>query len=187
MDPSFSAPLLTLLSATVAFNLLLSLRLATIVGLREKERLPTVLPPGSTFPRFKAKTLAGQRVDNTSIDSRPAVFVYLSPSCKDCASKLPIVEALFPAAERLGVELWVIGVGSRTRLELFFADSSIWSRVLVLRGGTRRRVCPRNAAPAYAFVNQDGRVEAANFIGDARWRAFLDQLGHVDGVVEAAE
>lgn len=177
MAPTFVLVVLALLTASVALNLLLTLRLAAIVAARERERLPATLPPGTPLPAFSARPLSGgAAVASGSLRGTPAVLVFLSPGCAACSARREELVRLHPAMRRAGVGLWVFVNARPARARDYLRETPLLQHALRIDEAVAQRLNPRNAAPFYLFVDADGAVIASDFIGDADWASFRAQM-----------
>jgi len=177
MAPTFVLVVLALLTASVALNFLLTLRLAAIVAARERERLPATLPRGAPLPAFSARPLSGgAAIASGSLRGTPAVLVFLSPGCAACRAHREELVRLHPAMRRAGVGLWVFVNARPARARDYLRDTPLLPHALRIDATAAQRLNPRNAAPFYLFVDADGTVIASDFIGDADWASFRAQM-----------
>lgn len=177
MASSFVLVVLLLLTVSVALNFLLTLRLAAIVGAREYERVPLAIPAGTPLPVFSARRADdGRRVASAELLGSPAVLVFLTPGCGDCRARVAELTAMHASIVRAGVTLWVFGTGSRRQVDAFLRDTPLLAHAMRIDAATRRTLNPRNAAPFYMFVDDAGIVLATDFIGDADWLSFCEQM-----------
>lgn len=182
----FVAFVLCVLSVSVALNFLLTLRLAVIVGAREYERMPMALPVGSPLPQFSAKRLRdGRRIGSDTLHGTAAVLVFLSPGCGDCRIRRGEIAAMRDAMRSAGVTLWVFGAGNKRRMQAFLAGTPLLEDSMEIAASVHRKLNPRNAAPFYLFVDDQGIVLASHFVGDADWLSFCAQMQ--DDVRDAGE
>ena len=69
-------------------------------------------------------------------------------------------------------------VGSH--LKRFLAGSALPARTLRVDLKTLKAVNPTAASPYYAFLDAEGRLEAAGFIGDENWQSFREQMRELE-------
>lgn len=168
---------LAVLIVLVLLNLLLTLRLATIVQQREYDRLPLAFPVGAPLPAFTARRAHdGARMHSATLAGAASVLVFLSPACGDCRRRRVELIELHPAIVASGIGLWVFGAGARRRVRAFFEGTPLAAHVMSIRAGVRRSLNARNAAPFYLFVDDVGTVVASGFIGDDDWLSFDAQM-----------
>lgn len=171
---------IALLAASVAFNLLLTLRLVRIVGRSEALKLPFALPAGQALPAFSGRTLIdGRRVRAQYLDGQAAVLLFFAPECKDCQARVAELTTMYPAMRRAGVGLWVVASISKRRMRTFLAGTPLLDHVLIVPERVLRALNPRGSAPFYVFVDHECKVVASDFIGDADWLSFCAQMGEV--------
>lgn len=180
MDNTLLSLLLIALTVIVAFTLFLTLRLTMIVVANEQQRAPLALPADSPLPAFTGRTLSGERLSALALTGQPAVLVFLAPQCKDCQARVGEIVSMYPAMQRAGVALWLIGTTPRQRLIAFLADTPLLERVLWVSRAAARRLNPKTAAPFYIFIDHQRMVQASHLIGDENWLSFCQQMREVD-------
>jgi thiol-disulfide isomerase/thioredoxin len=131
--------------------------------------------PASALVAGHAGTVQGPTFDASSLDGRPVVLWFWSPSCTICRAEGPEVATVASelAASESGVALiGVAGRGDRAEMAEFVeatgtgelthlvdADGTIWSRLGVI------------GQPAFAFVSADGHVDLfAGSLGESALR-----------------
>lgn len=181
MNAQWMPVVLIVLVALVALNLLLTLRLATIIQARENERLPMGLPTGGPLPEFTARRFSdGARVTSHSLRGQAAVLVFLSPGCGDCQTRRGELSEMRASIAAAGVALWVFCTNKDRDAREYLAGTPLIHDAMALDRGGYRKLNPRNAAPFYLFVDDAGTVIATNFIGDADWLSFCEQMREGD-------
>jgi hypothetical protein len=181
MEINLTSLVLVALIFVVAFNLFLTLRMASIVGKDADRRVPLSLPVGETLPTFEARTLIGSR--HLSIDDmagQATVLAFLSPMCKDCQARAGELAQMQDAMRRADVALWIIGMGTRWRLANYFRKTPLLNQVLTTSAATRRRLNPKLITPFYIFVDHQLIVQASSFMGDENWLSFVEQMHEED-------
>ncbi len=177
MDGTLPGLIVALLTLVVAFTLFLVLRLAAVVSAQDYLRSPAALPVGSWLPDFSGYRLSdGERLSGEFLQGQASVLLFLSPECGDCRLRVAELAQLYEAIVRSGVRLWVVSARSRKRMTAFLHDSPLLAHVLLVKASVRHALNPRNAAPFYIFVDDEGRVLASNFIGDEDWLSFVAQI-----------
>jgi len=177
MDGTLQALILALLTLAVAFTLFLVLRIAAVISAQEYLRSPAALPAGSRLPDFSGRRLRdGERVSAHMLRGQSAVLLFLSPECGDCRQRVAELSQMYADIVRSGVQLWIVSARSRARMTAFLHGSPLLDHVLLVKASVRQALNPRNAAPFYVFVDDEGRVLASNFIGDEDWLSFVAQV-----------
>lgn len=186
MDNSLIEILLLFLLGAVALNLVLTMRIASIVReAPEPQDLPFTLPLDAPLPAFAGKRLQdGGAISLESLAGRSSVLVFLSAGCGDCRKKVPELVGMLPAMQETGVELLIVGMDSEAKVRAFLGATPLFSRVVVLDKAARRRLNPRNASPFYIFVDDRGLAQASHFIGDENWQVFATQMHELNQEVE---
>lgn len=188
MDPAFVLVVLIALTASVALNFLLTLRLAAIVGAREYERLPASLPPGTPLPTFRVRPLSGGApLSSGSLRGTSTVLAFLSPGCGECHARREELTRLHPAMRRAGVGLWVFVNARPAQARDYLRDTPLLAHAMRIDKASALRLNPRTSAPFYLFVDAGGTVIASDFIGDADWASFREQMDAEDAEVASAE
>lgn len=189
MDPTFVLVVLIALTASVALNFLLTLRLAAIVGAREYERLPATLPSGTPLPTFRARPLSGGTpVSSGSLRGTSTVLAFLSPGCGECHARREELIRMYPAMREAGVGLWIFVNARPPQARDYLRDTPLLAHAMRIDNASARRLNPRTSAPFYLFVDAEGMVIASGFIGDADWASFRGQMDEVaDETAAAAE
>jgi peroxiredoxin len=170
---------LIVLTVVLALNLHLTFRLVTIIdkALAGAQDRPFSLPVGDVLPAFEARRLSGDgTVRSDEFLGQPQVFVFVAPGCKECAKKLPEIEALMRPAATAGVGLWIITMGTPQRAQAFLGKSPCFERTLVVDAEAREKLNPRSQTPFYIFLDDKSIVQATNLIGDEDWLAFREQM-----------
>ncbi|HSX59825.1 MAG TPA: redoxin domain-containing protein [Tahibacter sp.] len=186
IEPSLMSFVVAVLAVVVAFVLFLVLRLAAVVSAQAYLRSPTAVPAGSTLPAFSGRRLRdGARLSGDFLSGQAAVLVFLSPDCEDCRRRIAELATLYDAIRRSGVGFFVVSARSKRRMRAFLQDSPLLGHVLLVSAAVRRALNPRNAAPFYIFVDDERRVLASNFIGDADWASFVAQIRESDAEIDA--
>lgn len=188
MDPTFVRVVLMALTASVALNFLLTLRLAAIVGAREYERLPASLPPGTPLPMFRVRPLSGGApISSGSLRGTSTVLAFLSPGCGECRARREELIRMHPTMRRAGVGLWIFVNARPPQARDYLRDTPLMAHAMRIDKASALRLNPRTSAPFYLFVDAEGTVIASDFIGDADWASFREQLDDEDAEVASAE
>lgn len=158
----------------LAFGLALTLKLA-MAARREAEPAVTLIP-GDSVPPVDGRLLAGGTRVTLPVPGQPAALLFLSSRCPKCREKIPELESLIGAARDAGLAIWLVSEERAFRLRAFLGGSSL--KALAVRTGLRdyQRINPNLLSPAYLFVDHEGSVEAAGFIGDDNWTSLRCQL-----------
>ena len=176
MDDALIRILLIFLLAAVTLNLVLTLRIAAIVGGAPADSRSSV-ELEVAIPDFAGTMLAdGRSLSAEALAGRATVLVFLSSRCGDCRRKVPEIVRLLPAMHRAGVMLLAVAMDSETRTRKFLGHTPLFEHVLLLGREDRGRLNPLSATPFYVFVDDQGHAKASNYIGDENWQAFVDQM-----------
>lgn len=186
LDSTLLGALVIALTALVAFNLFLSLRLTRLVNALAQARLPDTVPIGAPLPRFQGRTLLDGRsiAAGTFADGQAAVLVFLSAGCQACQQRLPEIARMLPLMEEAGVALWVVAQGRQRDLHAYFETTGLLHRLVRVDRRSLHRLNPKFSAPFYIFVDAEGIVQASNLIGDENWLGFREQIGDASPTVE---
>ncbi|MBL8261280.1 MAG: redoxin domain-containing protein [Xanthomonadaceae bacterium] len=185
LDSTLLGTLVIALTALVAFNLFLSLRLTRLVNALAQARLPDTVPIGAPLPRFQGTLLDGRSIGAGAFpDGQAAVLVFLSAGCQACQQRLPELARMLPLMEESGVALWVVAQGRQRDLHAYFETTGLLHRLVRVDRRSLRRLNPKFSAPFYVFVDADGIVQASNLIGDENWLSFREQIGDKTLIIE---
>jgi hypothetical protein len=178
VDDNLLAIVLVVLTFATALNLFLLLRLAE----RERARSrPLLHPVGAALPAFEARRLAdGTRLGSADIAGRPLVLVFLSGGCPACKAALPELESLLTGAAAAGVGLWIVTADAPRAIALLALPPGLAARTLTADRVSYRKLNPHAAAPAYLFLDETMVVRASNYVGDADWRSFVEQMREIE-------
>lgn len=170
------------LLVAVCINFWMTLRIARIVReAPEPQDLPFTTDIGRPAPAWQGTRLAtGDGFSSGATIGRPTVLVFLSSGCVDCRKRLPELVAMQPAVRQAGIELLVVGMESERRLRAFVGGTPLLEHVVVIDRKARSLLNPRNSSPFYLFIDDEGIVQASNFIGDRNWEVFVDQMHEYD-------
>jgi peroxiredoxin len=177
MSSDAQSVVLALLALSVAFNLFLTLRLTRIVGNNEYLKLPMTLPIGQPLPMFDGRAFSdGRRVRSAEFEGHASVLLFFSPECHDCQARVVEISAMYASMRQAGVGVWVLSTISKRRMREFLDDSPLLDHVLMVSSSAQRTLNPRSSAPFYIFIDHQRTVLASNFIGDADWLSFCEQM-----------
>ena len=151
--------------------------------LREDVKPPTTgLPIGAPAPDFILPDINGKQIsfENLLMQSKPMIFLFVSPTCKPCAGLLPEIETW--QAELKG------------KLNFIFVSSGIVKDNLdKFAGNTLKQVLLQNDrevalkfgaewTPAAVLVNNDGTIASRAAVGDKAIRELIEAVKvQIDG------
>jgi peroxiredoxin len=143
------------------FNILLTIGL----GRRISARLPKIefLKVGQTAPHFTAWKLDGKEMTLANYAGQAVTFVFISPHCRPCRDEIPNLEALYPKAQKHGVELALVSDAGWEETRAFANELGVQLPLLV---APRERTSflrdyKALSTPSYCVVNAKGKVQAA--------------------------
>lgn len=176
MDQSLLDLLLIALTCVALANLVLTLRLVSVV------RVNTDNPPfhveiAASLPGFHGKAwYDGRLVSSAKMYGQAAVLVFLSAGCEKCLGRIPELKRLNLLMIQSDIPLWIIAVDSSRRIARHVEKYGLARNVLELAPYTRRSLNPNATSPFYVFIDHEGAVQARNIIGDENWKAFVEQI-----------
>lgn len=174
MDTDILYFTLAVLAAALALNL--KLTLAVLQASRSEREVPQSLLPGMPVPAIAGRAFGSGGKATVGGAGQPAVLLLLASGCPKCKSKLPELETLLPRARQAGLAIWLVSQEPRWRLRRFLGSSPLAGHVVRVSARDYKTVNPALYSPAYLFVNHEGVLEAAGFIGDDNWQAMRGQL-----------
>lgn len=158
----------------LAFGLALTLKLA--MAARKEPEPALALAPGDSVQAIEGRAFAGGRKMTLPVSGQPAALLFLSSRCPKCREKIPELESLMDAARDAGLAIWLVSEEPAFRLRAFLGGSPLTALAVRTRLRDYKRINPTLLSPAYLFVDHEGSVEAAGFIGDENWTALQYQL-----------
>lgn len=178
MDGQVLYPALAALCAAVALNLRLTISTLRAARAMASPALP--LAPGQQMPAVAARRLPGRAPLQLAGAGQAWALLYLSSQCPKCRDKLADIDLLLDAAEEAGLAMWLVSEEPAWRLRRFLRGRRLPQRTALVSRRDYKHLNPNHASPAYQFVNHEGVLEAAGFIGDADWLALCSQLTPAD-------
>ena len=144
------------------------------------------LPIGARFPDFELENTSGAKVSLQTLlaSGKPAVFLFVSPTCEPCKALLPEVEKWeAEIGDRVSFALLSSGMAEANR-EKF---AGVFEDEVVLQ--ENREVAESVHArwtPTAVFVRADGSVGSHLAAGDAAIRELVDKLRSSEVVRDSA-
>lgn len=134
------------------------------------------LPIGAVFPDFELSDLNGENVslDGLIAKQKPALFVFVSPTCTPCKALLPEFEQW---VDELGEKVNLIFVSNGTLDENQVKFSDVPSLTILLQN--KRELADAVRAkwtPTAVFMNANGRIASHVAAGDTAIRALVEQI-----------
>lgn len=173
-------------------DLALTLRILRWHGeMRERqqraERLADIetLKAGEVAPPFRARTLAGERLEDRDVRGTRTVFAFVSPQCGTCAANLPGLLDLRAQLRDAGVAdlvlvsdsppartwEWLDGLGVEPRL----AEAAV-AVAPPEHSDLMPRYNPRGLLPYFCAVDETFTVLGQGPLGAAEWERVLAEL-----------
>jgi hypothetical protein len=193
VDIVWSISLITLWTV-VLVNLLLTVRVIRFLqgveelrGRQSEMEATPELPIGAHAPEFRARMLSGEPVRLSHFAGHAVAFIFLSPNCDTCRSKVPALVRLGPLAkERANVHLVLVSIEGA-------AETHSWIRtiqeedkmelnlpVLVAPTNTSDFLIaynPRNFVPYYCYIDEEGIVKARGHVDESEWSELEHEWG----------
>lgn len=159
----------------VLFNFLLTLALIRRVNAQTKKGLKV----GQLAPPFKAVTLEGDTVTLENFAGRSTVFFFISPTCSPCREKLPSLEALLPAARRVGVDFVLVSDKGVEETRAFLDQLNVHMLTLIAPFDSNpfSRDYRITETPSYCMIDRLGRVASVGYPGQesSEWRVLAQK------------
>ncbi|MCP1338297.1 hypothetical protein NJR55_01700 [Idiomarina sp. M1R2S28] len=165
---------------SVILNLSLTLYLFKYVRLLNKNKQdapPLTLPPGYIIENFKARLINDNKL--ITLGDNSSVVIFLSEKCRLCRSKVPQLEFLLPAVEKVDVSLWINLIDNVSAKDSFLSESPLIKKTISIDKDLIRTLNPRTAAPFYLLIDHEKELQASGMIGDANWNSFIDQMENI--------
>ena len=150
------------------------------------------LDHGEPAPKFRAKTLDGEVVNNDSIHGRVVLFQFWATWCPHCRRDMPALERITQEFAPQGLVVFGVNVGeSKKKVKQFLEESPRASKVILMEDTNLAAVFDARAFPLYVLVDQRGnlagRQEGAGGEGALRHllrKAAMESHDAADGPVE---
>jgi len=178
MDDQVLYPALAALCAAVALNL--KLTMAALRAARSMANPALPLAPGQQVPAVAAKPLAGRAPLQLAGGGAAWTLLFLSTQCPKCRDKLADIDLLLAAADDAGLAMWLVSEEPGWRLRRFLRGRRLLQRTALVTRQDYKLLNANKSTPAYQFINHEGVLEAAGFIGDGDWLALRAQLTQPD-------
>lgn len=165
---------------SVILNLSLTLYLFKYVRLLNKEKQdapPLTLPPGYIIEDFKARLINENQI--VALEDNSSVIIFLSEKCGLCRSKVPQLEFLLPAVEKVDVSLWINLVDNVSAKDSFLSESPLINKAISIDKELIRTLNPRTASPFYLLIDHKKELQASGMIGDDNWNSFIEQMENI--------
>ncbi len=177
---------LIILWGVVLLNLLLTLRVVRLLHsveearaqAAEREQLPE-LSLGTLAPDFRARTIDGEPVRLLTYVGRPVVFLFVSPHCAGCRSKVPqLLKLSVQAKKQAGVEFVLVSDSSSAETHTWIDtiqgedDVEINLPVLIAPSNISDFLWtynPRGILPYFCLLDAQGNVQARDPLERGAW------------------
>lgn len=168
---------LSILALMVNLNLFLTFRL--FVGLRRirlHQPQQQDNPIGYVFSAFEGRKVMNNETEASTQFASSKVFIYLSPQCKKCKNKLPVIRELFDDISNIAISVKLLSAESAFRMKRFLGHESLKSNALLIDNAQLLMMNPTQMSPAYQFYDENNRLVAQGLIGDSEWLSFTAQI-----------
>jgi thiol-disulfide isomerase/thioredoxin len=110
-------------------------------------------------PRFNAKTLSGEKFDNTSIKGKVVLLQFWTTWCQYCRSQQELVDRI--ESEFAGQGLIVLAVNvaeSKKKVQKFLAENPRKCRIVLTDDTNLAAMYAANRYPIYVVIDRDGNI-----------------------------
>ena len=138
------------------------------------------LPIGAQFPDFALPDLAGKPVslDMLLADGKPALFMFISPTCNPCKALLPeFKEWQAQLSERVNF-IFVSGGTAEANIEKFGSDSGM--KILLQQEREVAESVRAKWTPTAIMMDGEGRISSHAAAGDTAIRTLIEQIKKED-------
>ena len=145
--------------------------------LREDVKPPTNgLPIGAPAPDFALPDVNGKQIsfENLLMQTKPMIFLFVSPTCKPCAALLP------------EIEMWQAELKGKLNF-IFVSSGNVKDNLDKFAGNTLKQVLLQNDrevalkfgaewTPTAVLVNNDGTIASHAAVGDKAIRELVEEV-----------
>jgi thioredoxin-like negative regulator of GroEL len=132
------------------------------------------LPEGDVIASLTVPSLAGDQVDIQSLDGKPALIMFVTPSCVHCLATIP--HAITAAHQQASNVVAVFVSGDRDRAQRV-VDQLKFPGPALLDDGTLRKLYDIKAVPYTVVVGRDGHATDA-YAGEQDTDTLAQALAH---------
>lgn len=151
--------------------LALALALASGLGCQRGEQIPG----GNVAASLVAPTLGDAVFDPATLHGKPALVLFVSPTCAHCLAELPRAQAIAKAADAHVVAVFVAGNGDAASEVV---QRTKFAGTVLVDDGTLRRQYNVTQVPYTLVLDRDGSAHAA-LLGEQDDGALRDALAAI--------
>jgi thiol-disulfide isomerase/thioredoxin len=117
------------------------------------------LEHGEPAPKFRAKTMDGEIVNNDSIHGRAVLFQFWATWCPYCKRDMSALERIGQEFAPQGLVVFGVNVGeSKKKVKQFLQESPRSSKVILMEDTNLAAVFEAKGFPLYVLIDRDGKL-----------------------------
>src|SRR4051812_2707739 len=115
------------------------------------------LDPHEAAPKFRGKTMTGEKFDNDSLKSQVVLIQFWATWCGYCRGDQPAVESILDAYRGQGLKVLAVDVNeSRKKVENYLRDNPRSCDIVLTEDTNLAAVYATRAFPLYVLLNKNG-------------------------------
>jgi len=135
---------------------------------------------GQPAPRFRAKTTAGEKFDNTSVKGKVVLFEFWTSWCKYCGREAEIVDDIAKEFANQGLIVLAVDVLEPDQtVKKYLADHPRSVPVVLTKDTNLAAMYNAQRYPIYVLIDRDGNIagEQRGAWGERGLRQMLKRVG----------
>jgi thiol-disulfide isomerase/thioredoxin len=125
-------------------------------------RVQAIDPPREDAPKFRGKTMQGEKFDNESLKGRPALIQFWATWCKFCRMDQPAMDQVVEEYGTKGLEVLAVSMKeARKTVEKYLGQFPRKGKIVVMEDTNLGAVFGSPGLPAYVLLDSKGKIAAA--------------------------
>ena len=131
-------------------------------------------------PRFNARTMEGEKLDNESLKGKVVLLQFWATWCTFCQRDQPIVDAIGQEFAEQGLVVLAVDVGeSKKKVKQYLERSPRSCKIVLTEDTNLAAIYAAKAFPLYVLIDKEGNVagQQRGAGGEAALRHLLKKAG----------